>query len=301
MDNVKYLLASETDHLWGIVTKTVGQQQIQSQSSYPAGDHPRDYMFSPDTGRILAEFQILYITRGSGWFMSTHCPRTVVQAGDAIMLMPGEWHSYAPDRRTGWTENWIGFTGDFVQHLLRLNFFSTVHPILRVGFSDTLFAAFEQAVRVAREEKPAYQQQLAGFVALIVGTIYAKSRQHPYKDNPDTDSINLARRYMREHLSENINMEDVAREIGLGYSKFRKIFRGYTGFPPTQYFLNLKIEKAKDYLSSTSYSCKEIAFRLGFDSGSYFNKMFRQHTGITPLEFRTQLQDTPQKGLSEEE
>ena len=60
-------------------------------------------------------------------------------------------------------------------------------------------------------------------------------------------------------------------------------------FSPTQYFLNLKLEKAKDYLSNTHLSCKEIAFRLGFDSTAYFNKMFRQRNNITPQEFRGQL------------
>ena len=81
-------------------------------------------------------------------------------------------------------------------------------------------------------------------------------------------------------------MEDVATEAGMGYSKFRKVFRDYTGFPPAQYFLHLKMERAKDYLLGTNLSCKEISYRLGFDSASYFNKMFRLYQGCTPLEFR---------------
>ena len=124
---------------------------------------------------------------------------------------------------------------------------------------------------------------------LIVCSIYAKAIQQPYKDNPEIDYINLARKYMRENLSRALCMEDVAKEVGMGYSKFRKVFRNYTGFSPTQYFLNLKLEKAKDYLSNTHLSCKEIAFRLGFDSAAYFNKMFRQRHEITPQEYRGQL------------
>lgn len=92
---------------------------------------------------------------------------------------------------------------------------------------------------------------------------------------------------MRLHLNENIRMEDVSREAQMGYSKFRKLFREYTGFAPAQYFLQLKMERAKGYLLNTTLSCKEIAYRLGFDSSSYFNKMFRIHQGMTPLEFRS--------------
>ena len=50
--------------------------------------------------------------------------------------------------------------------------------------------------------------------------------------------------------------------------------------------MRLKMERAKDYLLNTDLSCKEITFRLGFDSASYFNKMFRLYEGITPIQFR---------------
>ena len=66
----------------------------------------------------------------------------------------------------------------------------------------------------------------------------------------------------------------------------RKVFKEYTGFAPAQYFMRLKMERAKDYLLNTDLSCKEITFRLGFDSASYFNKMFRLYEGITPIQFR---------------
>ena len=82
-------------------------------------------------------------------------------------------------------------------------------------------------------------------------------------------------------------MEDIAAEAGMSYSKFRKQFKSHTGFPPAQYFLRLKMERAKDLLLSTNISCKEISFRLGFDSASYFNKMFRLHQGVPPMEYRT--------------
>lgn len=57
----------------------------------------------------------------------------------------------------------------------------------------------------------------------------------------------------------------------------------------SRYFLRLKMEQAKDYLLSTSLSGKEIAFRLGFDSVSYFIKLFRQYHRQTPSEVRWQF------------
>ena len=255
----KYLLTHESDSRWGITVNTVGMQDVAAGSTYPVGDHPEDYLFSPKKGRVLREAQIVYITKGSGWFESAHQPRTKLQAGDAMVLYPYEWHSYAPDPETGWSE---------------------------AGVFDALCTAYEQAYAVAENLLPAYQQQLIGYVWLIITTVYARSQQLPYLGNPDMTGISHAIRFMRQHISSNIRMEKVAAEAGMGYSKFRKVFKDCTGFAPAQYFLRLKMERAKDYLQATDFSCKEITYRLGFDSASHFNKMFRLYEGVTPTQFR---------------
>ena len=289
MRMVKYLLAHQLDYSWGIVTLSVGLQVIPPGAQYPYGEHPNYYLFSTKKGRVLDEMDILYLHQGRGWFTSAHCPMTHVQAGDVIFLFPGEWHNYAPDEDTGWEEVWVGFSGDYAQRVLNEQFVKISYPIVKIGIRTTLYNIFEEAFKVAYDERPAYQQQLAGYVLLILGSIYAYSKQMPYKDGPDVECINLAQKYMREHSSERINMEDVAKHARMGYSKFRKLFRSYTGFSPQQYFLNLKLEESKDLLLNTSLSSKEIAFRLGFDSASHFNRIFSQHQKRTPIEFRNSV------------
>lgn len=286
MASYKYLLTQDSENEWGIITKTVGVQQVPVGSPYPIGDHPEDYLFMTDKGRVLSEYQIVYIMKGEGWFVSAHQPRTQLHAGDVVILYPGEWHNYAPNPQTGWTEAWIGFTGNYAGKLLSKFSLERTRPIHNAGISDILCDAFQAVCQIAEDHLPAYQQQLLGYVWLIASTVYARSQQMPYLGSPDLGSLNAAIRFMRQHLNQNMPMQDVAREAGMGYSKFRKLFREYTGFPPAQYFLHLKMERAKDYLQSTNLSCKEISFRLGFDSPSYFNKMFRLYHGITPMSVR---------------
>ena len=81
-------------------------------------------------------------------------------------------------------------------------------------------------------------------------------------------------------------MEDVARHVGVGYSKFRKDFKQITGLSPNQYFIEMKLERSKNLLLNEEMSCKEVAYSLGFDSQTYFTRVFRSHTGLTPQEFR---------------
>lgn len=290
MRMVKYLLAHQSDYSWGISTSTVGLQEVPPGVRYPYGEHSMSYMFSTERGRVLLnEIHILYLLKGRGWFVSDHCPKTQIQAGDVVILFPNEWHNYAPDKDSGWEEAWVGFSGDFVQRIIKENFFNISRPIVRVGIRMTLYDAIKNACKIAQDELPSYQQQLAGYVFLVVSSIYAYSKQAPYTDSLDAECIKTAQKFMREHTSKNLSMEDVAKHAGMGYSKFRKLFRNYTGFSPQQYFLNLKLEESKDLLLNTSLSSKEIAYRLGFDTATYFNRIFRQHYKQTPIEFRNSV------------
>ncbi|MCD8540852.1 MAG: hypothetical protein LRY55_14595 [Leadbetterella sp.] len=66
--NVKYLVANSEDESWGAHVTTIGFQSIAPGSSYPPPGHPSSYWFHPDSGRVLHEFQIIYITKGGGDF-----------------------------------------------------------------------------------------------------------------------------------------------------------------------------------------------------------------------------------------
>ena len=69
MDNsihLKYLAISQTDLKWGMTINSVGFQNIAAHMPYPPGNHPSRYLFSTDNGRVLNEYQLLYITRGGG-------------------------------------------------------------------------------------------------------------------------------------------------------------------------------------------------------------------------------------------
>ena len=289
MRSVKYLLIHPLDHSWGISTRTVGLQEVPPGAQLPYGEHPQKYLWTKEKGRVLDEIDILYLYQGRGWFTSAHCPKTHVQAGDVIFLFPGEWHNYAPDEDTGWEEVWIGFSSDYAQRIINEQLVNLQHPIIKIGIRETLHNVFEQAFKIAYDERPGYQQQLAGYVLLILGSIYAYSQQAPYKNNPDAEYIHQAVKYMREHTAQNLSMEDVAKNVGMGYHKFRKLFRSYTGFSPNQYFLKLKLEESKDLLLNTSLPSKEIAYRMGFDTAAYFVYFFRRHYHQTPLQYRNSV------------
>ncbi|MBL4676609.1 MAG: helix-turn-helix transcriptional regulator [Mucilaginibacter sp.] len=72
----------------------------------------------------------------------------------------------------------------------------------------------------------------------------------------------------------------------VGYSWFRKAFKSYTGLSPGQYYIQLKIERAKELLNNPEIPIKQIAYDLRFDNYYYFSKMFKEKTGTAPTYYR---------------
>ena len=68
-------------------------------------------------------------------------------------------------------------------------------------------------------------------------------------------------------------------------------FRRYTGLTPYQYFLQLRIHRAKELLSDPDVQVKEVAARLRFDNQYYFARLFKKKTGVTPSAWRERVRE----------
>jgi AraC-like DNA-binding protein len=283
----KYLLANERDALWGLTVSTVGYEEIQPGDDYPTRGHADGYYFNLDRGRELNEYQLLYLTEGEGVFHSTTVREAPLREGDLWLLFPGEWHSYHPNPRKGWKSYWIGFKGRNMDDRVRAGFLSPQKPIYHVGFSDSIVRLYKQAYDAAIEEAAYSQQLMAGMVNLLIGMMYSKERNIQLSRNQaHVDLISRARLRIRESLESPLTIQQVAEEMGISYSNFRKLFKEHTGISPAIYQQDLRLQRAKEMLSTTDISVKEIAYRLNFESPDYFSAKFKAKTGRRPCELR---------------
>lgn len=92
--------------------------------------------------------------------------------------------------------------------------------------------------------------------------------------------------YVREHLTEHISVEQIAKDLYVSRSYLSTKFKKETGETLSSYIQKQQIERAKDYLKNTKKSILEISTYLGFSSQGYFQNVFKKHTGMTPKEFR---------------
>lgn len=82
------------------------------------------------------------------------------------------------------------------------------------------------------------------------------------------------------------SVTEMARAAGLGQSQFHALFRATTGQSPKQFQLRRKLDRAADRLVTTQEPVAEIAYGLGYENVSSFNRLFKRHFGVTPSEFR---------------
>lgn len=82
----KYLIVNDMDQKFGLWVNTVGFQSIQPDSPYPLKDHPSGYFFNAQKGRVLREYQLVYITKGRGLFSSETTPEKQVCKGRLMVL-----------------------------------------------------------------------------------------------------------------------------------------------------------------------------------------------------------------------
>ena len=288
MQTSKYMLASERDSLWGLTVTTIGYEEIGPNDPYPTRGHADGYYFDVDKGRELAEYQLLYIIEGGGVFHSRTVPEARLNEGDFFLLFPGEWHSYHPTPPRGWKKYWIGFKGHNMDDRVRAGFLSPQKPIYHVGYSAEIVHLYKQAYEAAMKEEAYSQQLMAGIVNLLIGTMYSLERNIELKSRSQAhvDMINRARLMIRDSLESSLTIQRVAENMGVSYSNFRKLFKEHTGLSPATYQQDLRIQRAKELLSSTSMSIKEIAYRLNFESPDYFSSKFKIKTGRKPSDLR---------------
>lgn len=92
--------------------------------------------------------------------------------------------------------------------------------------------------------------------------------------------------YIRKHLNEAIELEKLAEISCLSKDHFIRLFKKELGTTPLQYINQKKIEKAQLLLITEELAVKEIAFQLAFEDYSYFNRLFKKITDVTPQEYR---------------
>lgn len=290
----KYLNITAFEKSWGFYVNTVGSARVGPNKKYPNNRlHPGDHSFTWEKGRILDSYYIVFITKGEGLLESANAKTIHVKAGSCFFLYPGVWHRYKPQPYSGWEEYWVGFNGDYPKKLMQKGIFSAENAFLDVGLNEELLQLFYTLIRNVAMAEMGYRQVATGITLQILAVLNAIAKYGAPNTNQQAKLISKAKFLLQESIEMPVNLEEMVKELPMGYSKFRKTFKEVTGVSPNQYHLDLRLDKAKELLMSTDLTVNEVAFKTGFSSIFYFSRLFKKKNGLAPKEYRSRITSMP--------
>ncbi len=283
----RYLSWSEADEKWQLVCTDAGYSRVGPYTHYPPhqDSHPRPFK-SVAVGRTLSEYQLIYITRGRGIFQSDAQTRVVVP-GSILLVLPGVRHFYKPQLDVGWTEYWVGFKGPYADTLREQGLLSPEKPLHAVGLHNRILSIYSQIFELVRSQQPLYQARAASLVVTLIAEILAPERTAaPHADSEQL--LEKARSLMAEDLYGAVNLAAIAETLGISGAQLNSVFKSFTSMTPYQYYISVKIQKAKEMLENGGLSIREVASRLGFSDPYYFSRLFRRKVGLPPSRWNAQ-------------
>ncbi len=206
-----------------------------------------------------------------------------------MVIQPGMKHRYKPDPEVGWTENYIGFKGHLADHFMQktLDELKT-KPLIHCGSQLEFLDSYHKIYELVLDQKPSYQKISSGLLLKLFGYIDSFLKSQQFEGKEVDALINEAKNYMWENVNHEADFHEFSRQHNVSYSYFRKVFKLYTGLAPHQFFLDLKMMRAKELIVATEIPVKEITYKLGFDSIHYFSRLFKKKTGQSPTDLRKQ-------------
>lgn len=274
---LNYLAINETDLSWGTAVNSVGFIKDE------------DYSRKGLKLQRTSDFQLHYITDGKGFLSLLVDGKTKsisIKEGDMVIIFPDDSFALSPDKKAGWSRYLITFDGESVKAKVKSGFFPEDKHVLCVGTRDDICQQFRKAIDLAKEQKSAFQQRLASIVENLLSEAYFQDRNNSFKSTGIQKSITAAREIISRRYST-ISPQEVAQELGMSYSNFRKIFKLYTGFSPAQYILDVRMNHVKEILSTTDMTIKDISVQEGFDNYEYFLTAFKANAGMSPSQYRS--------------
>ncbi|MDO7908039.1 AraC family transcriptional regulator [Paenibacillus sp. JX-17] len=216
-----------------------------------------------------------------------------------------------PDQHAGWMDEVKRFGEDLCLRVERQVEWSTSISVgvgslcegadgLHQSYFEAVFASayYEQGGKVCRFDDLRNGEGEAYKVSSLsdgqhrlhrsyVATALQRSREE--REQETITVLDRARQYILQRYTEELSLEDVAEHVHLNPYYLSKIMKQQFGESFIDLLTRLRIEKAKEIMSSEQLSLKEVCFEVGYKDPNYFSRVFKRVTGMTPTEYRNQL------------
>jgi AraC-like DNA-binding protein len=242
------------------------------------------------------EYELTYIIHGKGRRLIGD-QHEYFESGDLVLIGPGLPHTWVSDSSMEDTCEAvvIQFSTAFIERFTELGELRAINQLLQtskqgVSFGGKTSTSLQELIKQlpAKEgiEKVTDLLQILNALSTSSITPLASSIYQPLKGSENEKRINLVCTYIQQHATEVITIHKAAALIHLSPSAFCKFFKRITGTTFSDYVNEIRIANVCNDLLATDKQVAEIAYGNGFETLTYFNRIFLKKKKIRPTDYR---------------
>ena len=280
-----------------------------------------------ESGELLAaedDCRHLYFVLSGGGMIRDEDRTHQIGKEMAFLLLPEEERVYQADQNDPWQCAWISLTGSACDGLLKAIGFSSERPYIRLDQTMMRIARrtlkdLHEDVEIVKDDPLEMQlrttSKLLQLFALLRectatdgalgermqdgdpdgnGELYGK------RDRKGLAYVKAAEQYIREHYSEPLRMDDLAKAIGITPYYLSHVFKQYRNSSPSKVLAQIRIEDSKRLLQETDWPIGTVAKKSGYPNTLNFSKVFRKMVGCSPSTYRNLKTKITQKAGGKE-
>lgn len=231
---------------------------------------------------LTPQFALVYLSRGKGRFCVDGANWQRLATGDAFHRFPDQAHRV--EYEAGTTTNYLAVPSEVLTIMRSLGFPTALRSVIHLGTRHQFLRRHAELTVALRDAPPhRLMQVFTGLQALMVEMHLHAMRQGGTRGMPDW--IEQACLMLSSDLHLRMDMPTVARELGVGYSLFRKTFKQALGLAPNDYRVRCRIERAQEMILQGRPAI-EIAGRLGYHDLFAFSAQFKKIVGLAPRHYQ---------------
>lgn len=144
---------------------------------------------------------------------------------------------------------------------------------------------FQIELSYVEARKALHEQVLAPVVDFINEPVELKKENNAKQAAMPPEIVGMCR-YLEEHYSEKLSLEDVTQKVGFSKYYGGRLFKQYMGTTIIDYLIQIRMNKAKELLAQEKYSIKQISYMIGYQDPNYFTWSFKKAMGMSPVKYR---------------
>ena len=231
------------------------------------------------------DYLLIYVLGGSGT-VTMENRRRAARVGDLLCLVPGAAHAYGSSRDDPWDIVWVHFQGPLAAAFADLIGRGSSRRVA-LGLDEEIRDRWVELVIAHHGKQPGHQLRVDTGLCGLLGLIcYRLQQRQAAPASADPLELPRLQRYVHDHLSRPITLEELAGLVHLSPTHFARVFKQQFGVSPIYYVIQTRLAQACALLVETDLSVKQVSVTVGYSDPYYFSRLFKKMIGQNPTSYR---------------